>query len=102
MPRRRPYRGRVFLHPGRVTSRADGDRHYVTAYALASLYRINVLDCTVVDADRMPTAWIVQSLRDHGEILPVDWAPEPGDVHLYPRRDGKYPLFYKGVPGRKY
>lgn len=93
MPRSRKYKQRIFLHPGMVTSRNDGDRHYIKAAVLASLYRVNLQDCIVVDGDRVPTNWIITCLtRDNGHIYPVHMTALPDDVHLYPRLDGKYPL----------
>lgn len=66
------------LHPGRVTSRNDGQRHYISALRLAELYGVNLRDCVVCDALSDP------SWRAYRE--------QAGDIHLHPRADGDYRL----------
>jgi hypothetical protein len=61
-------RRRFVIHPGWVTSRTDGDRHFITAPVLARLYGVR--------------DYVVADQRGH--------RPEPGDVDLYPRFDGDY------------
>ena len=36
------------LHPGPVTSKNDGDRHFIDAHTLARLYRVRPAECVVV------------------------------------------------------
>lgn len=62
---------RYVLHPGWVTSRNDGDRHYITAIRLAELYGVHPACCRVSSPDA----------KD-----------KEGEVHLYPRYDGNYSL----------
>lgn len=38
---------RFVLVPGYVTSKNDGELHYVSVHALARLYGLNIEDCTV-------------------------------------------------------
>ena len=61
---------RYILHPGKVTSRTDGDIHYISALALAKLYGIE------------PGKYVVYNRYGYRE--------KDGDIHLYPRRDGNY------------
>lgn len=68
---------RYVLHPGRVTSKNDGQRHYITALSLADLYGVNLRDCTVVLS---------------GEEDRPGYREQPGDIHLRPRIDGDYRL----------
>ena len=63
---------RYVLHPGYITSRSDGDRHFIGGPRLAQLYGVSVRDCVFGD---MP-----------------DYREQPTDVHLRPRFDGKYKL----------
>lgn len=65
---------RYVLHPGYVTSKNDGDEHWISAGNLARLYRVKPTDCIVVDG----------RTRGHVSL--------PDDVHLYPRYDGDYKL----------
>ena len=67
-------RRRIFLHPGFVYSKYDGDRHYIGVGELASLYGVNPSDCIVVRNE--------DSIKGHTE--------QPGDIHLRPRYDGNY------------
>ncbi len=64
------------LHPGYVTSKADGDRHYINAKQLADLYRIKLTECHII-MDDYPD---FQSRMDETRHL----------IHLYPRFDGDY------------
>lgn len=66
---------RIFIHPGYVKSRNDGDIHFITAKRLATLYCVDLNKCHVVH-------------EDDPEI-----SPQEGDRHLYPRYGGDYPLF---------
>jgi hypothetical protein len=93
-------RNRIFLHPGPVTSKVDGDRHYVDAAALSYLYSVPLKACNVVLSD-LPAWWIQRMRRqDSGfeHFLPVGVFPQEGDVHLYPRYDGKYFPIVENLP----
>ena len=72
---------RYALYPGPVRSRVDGDRHFVSALALARLYAVALADCVVIqDADyRCPSR---RSAVAHAASL----------IPLYPRADGRYEL----------
>lgn len=37
------------LHPGKVTSKTDGDIHYIGAARLADLYRVDIRECHVYE-----------------------------------------------------
>jgi hypothetical protein len=67
---------RLVLHPGHVESSTDSQLHYLDAPTLARLYGIPLQQCVVLDGHRPETF--------------VGFQQEPGDVHLYPRRDGRY------------
>lgn len=88
MPRRidnrLPRPPKYILCPGYVTSRNDGQRHYITAARLARLYGVRYQECLIDDE--------VSHLTRGLHVL-------PGDVRLYPRYDGDYtlPPLGKGV-----
>lgn len=67
--------GRIFIHPGWVISRTDGDRHFISFPKLCQLYKVN--PSTAINA----------------QLGLKSYKPEPGDAHYYPRADGKYPMF---------
>ena len=69
----------LVLCPGWVTSRRDGDRHFVSAKALAGLYGVPMEHCVVWDAAKPPAAGST-------------WRPAPADVLLYPSFEGEYTL----------
>lgn len=60
------------VHPGYVTSKHDGEEHFIGAEPLMRLYRVAPADCIVIPWDR----------------------PSPirttGTIHLYPRYNGDY------------
>lgn len=64
------------LHPGFVRSRADGDRHFISAADLRRLYAVP------------PDARCLVA-SDSGR-LPLGTYSSACDVHLYPRSDGRY------------
>jgi len=68
---------RIFVHPGHVVSRTDGDLHFIPAGRLAELYGVRLRDCIVVDKHDPQN-------HQHG------YKNRDGDIHLYPRRDGDY------------
>lgn len=72
---------RVFLHPGYILSIKDGDKHYINAVALSLLYEVDINRCIVVREEEI-------SPRDRR--YPIGMAYLEGDVHLYPKFDGKY------------
>ncbi len=72
---------RIFVHPGHVVSERDGDRHFIGFIELCRLYKVNPQG--VINAQ--------MGVRGYGQ--------EEGDIHLYPLRDGKYPLFDKEGDG---
>lgn len=63
---------RYVLHPGYVRSQNDHDEHFIGGPHLCRLYGVSIRDCVFGDT---------QQYRER-----------PGDVHLYPRRDGNYTL----------
>ncbi|BAO20640.1 hypothetical protein [Pseudomonas phage PPpW-3] len=63
------------LHPGNITSKRDGQSHYVSAANLADLYSVPMRDCIVDLGDGSHATLCV-----------------PGATHLYPRADGDYRL----------
>lgn len=42
---------KYICYGGYVISRNDGDRHYVSAHNLCSLYEVNPMECYFVDKD---------------------------------------------------
>lgn len=66
---------RYVLHPGYVTSAADGQMHFVGGQRLAALYGVDIRD-----------RWSVVYGDEPG------YRELPGDVHLHPRHDGNYSL----------
>jgi len=64
---------RYVLHPGYVTSRNDGQRHYIGITQLARLYGLDIRAPNVVIDDGRPGLSAL-----------------PDDVHLYPRYNGNY------------
>jgi hypothetical protein len=68
---------RYVIRPGWVTSQRDGDRHWISAGKLLTLYRVP------------PNARVL--IVD--ERAPEGYRPEPDDYVCEPRFDGNYPLF---------
>lgn len=61
---------------GYVTSRSDGDKHYINAMKLCELYKVNPAECLFAE-EKHP-----HSLVGIGDGLPI----------LRPRYDGNYTL----------
>lgn len=71
----RPQKTRYVLHPGWVTSKEDGESHYVTVTALAQLYHIPLGAC--IDA-----SFTKNFRNDRLNEL----------IHLWPQASGNYTL----------
>lgn len=70
------------IHPGFVTSQNDGQRHYITADELARLYGLQ------------PGTWVVyQPPRAFDRAASWRRNPYEGLKAIFPRNDGKYPIF---------
>jgi hypothetical protein len=70
--------GRIIMyaiHPGYVTSKNDGDLHYISTAQLVRLYRLRTSEYIVWD-DKRPETYLGRNREDY--------------VHLYPRYDGNY------------
>lgn len=70
------------LHPDFVTSRTDGDVHYIGAARLADLYDLQEDEYIIID----------DSLDHHGYAQAMRHAEGMNLIHLYPRYDGNYQL----------
>lgn len=70
------------LCPGRVTSRTDGQRHWVGADALRRLYGVAARDCVTYP----------QGDGTEADIRRRIWCDPPGAIYLRPRYDGDYRL----------
>jgi hypothetical protein len=70
------------LYPGFVRSQNDGDKHYITAEQLARLYMLE------------PGTWTVYQPPQAFDRA-ASWRRDPyeGMKAIFPRRDGKYPIF---------
>lgn len=67
------------LHPGEVTSKSDGDRHFIGGAQLARLYGVLPTDEVITYDHRNPTHNEEYEKR-HGLYV----------LHLYPRYQGDY------------
>ncbi|MCW6598892.1 hypothetical protein [Yersinia ruckeri] len=70
---------KYLVWPGHVRSQVDGDRHYITAMQLISLYRVRPRDCIIAE---------MLSQKDLNLIRERN----PGIIDLYPRYNGNYTL----------
>jgi len=68
---------KYLLCPGRVTSKTDGDDHFIDERALARLYGVSMSECEV---------------RPERAFGRFGWRPTPGLIELRPRYDGNYKL----------
>ena len=57
------------LCPGYITSKNDGDLHYISAMQLAELYGVNIRKCIVVDFDR-PETYMGRDLSKYIKLRP--------------------------------
>ena len=62
------------IHPSIITSKTDGNEHFITAYQLMNLYKVNPKECFIWDKESsLSRRW-----NDY--------------IHLFPRFDGNYDL----------
>lgn len=74
----------IFLHPGYVESKVDGDVHYISARKLADLYQVDHRKCAVVHNNPERSGMSTRMIKTAGE------------VHLYPKFSGNYPAISGG------
>lgn len=65
-------------HPGYVTSKNDGERHFINAIELAMFYSVPAIEC-VVQTD-------ISCPRNKY------WRSPPDAIHLRPSYDGNYTI----------
>lgn len=68
--------------PGEVTSRTDGQRHYIGAMRLMKLYGVNPQECEIYE----PAPWWPRSYYKQ-----ANWQYK-GAILLEPRFDGNYTI----------
>ncbi|QOR55751.1 MAG: hypothetical protein YHS30scaffold667_47 [Phage 65_10] len=68
---------KYLLHPGTVTSKTDGDRHFIDYRTLARLYDVPLSECEV-HPDRA--------------FSRLGWRRPEGAIDLYPQSSGDYTL----------
>lgn len=73
------------LFPGPVTSKNDGDRHFVDAPTLAFCYGVRLSECLVVPAH-------ISERHPRERELLLERIERQGLVQLRPRYDGNYTL----------
>jgi hypothetical protein len=73
------------LFPGPVTSKTDGDRHFVDAPTLAFCYGVRLAECLVVPAH------IGERHPRERELL-LERIERQGLIKLHPRSSGNYTL----------
>jgi hypothetical protein len=67
------------LHPGWIRSVIDGQKHYISAHQLASLYRVSMAECVIFDNSSSSE----EVYKNYG-LIP-----------LYPNYMGNYNVPYK-------
>lgn len=70
---------KYILVGGYVTSRNDGDRHYISPLQLASCYNVNPSECILIPGKRLRTLKLAKEQF-------------PDIIELNPRDDGNYRL----------
>ena len=77
------HKTKYVVHGGHISSRSDGDVHFINPRELAKLYHLPPSECTFISARKddknLKLIWMVQS----PEI-------KDGQIHVYPRDDGNY------------
>jgi len=73
---------RVFLHPGEVVSKSDGDVHFISAPQLAQLYHVLPTDEVHVVTENNNK--IIEMLERFAAQEALEW------LHLYPSYEGNY------------
>ena len=68
--------------PGKVTSKNDGQKHYIGPVQLMRLYGVDSRECEIYE----PAPWWPQSYYQEAERR------QKGMIRLYPRYDGDYSL----------
>ena len=68
--------------PGKVTSKNDGQEHYIGPMQLMRLYGVDSRECEIYE----PAPWWPQSYYQEAEKR------QQGMIRLYPRYDGDYSL----------
>ena len=68
--------------PGKVTSKNDGQEHYIGPMQLMRLYGVDSRECEIYE----PAPWWPQSYYQEAEKR------QQGTIRLYPRYDGDYSL----------
>lgn len=66
---------KYIVHPGYVTSRSDGDKHYISAGQLMKLYAVKLSECIIITSESDK-----YKLRGLNRDL----------VSLFPREGGNY------------
>jgi len=74
---------KYIVWPGYIISKNDGDRHYISAEQLVSLYGVSIRECIVINGPEER-----YKLRGINRDL----------INLFPRADGKYKPYKKEVP----
>lgn len=70
---------RIFVHPGWVRSKNDGDRHFIGFMQLCQLFKLNPGEC----------------INMHDPANEYGHGSQDGDRHYFPLYNGNYPLFDK-------
>lgn len=68
---------------GYITSRSDGDRHFISARKLAALYRVNPDECIFIDPNDHP---------DYKQMRGYSYEVINSLIDLWPDESGKYEL----------
>jgi hypothetical protein len=73
---------KYLLCPGMVTSRTDGDQHYIGVAKLAGLYGVSLFECEVLTYDPLEPRSLAEARKQQ----------HAGLIRLAPRDDGDYRL----------
>ena len=85
----------VYLHPGSIRSKTDGQLHFIDSVRLAWLYGVQQGDCVVVNDLDFKNLKRVELANGSIHRYPKTALPQEEDVHYYPLYGGEYPQFNK-------
>ena len=68
---------KIFLHPGYIRSKNDGETHYISARQLAKLYNVNFKECIISSNNE------IVSTKDQLHLFPL----YHGDYDTYMEKD---------------
>lgn len=72
---------KFILHPGIITSRLDGEDHYINAGTLAKLHKVDINECIIMTSAKEMNNTLINGVTKEQMKKMINLYPNPNEIY---------------------